>query len=318
MKELQLKPILIKDSLFHKHNTGKSHPENVKRLISIYKEIEAIEPLLDVVAPIRASQEQILKVHKKAYYYDLQDASANERALDPDTVTSKDSFEVAHYAAGAGIVALDRIKAKQNHLAFCAIRPPGHHATDTRGMGFCLFNNIAISAKYAQDIGYKRVFIIDFDVHHGNGTQDIFYTDNTVFYFSTHQAFAYPGTGNPDEIGLGAGEGFTFNYPLMPNSTDRELLEVYEDELPKLIDNFNPDIILVSAGYDLHESDPLASLDITFDGIKSMVKKILNQKPEVPKIFFLEGGYNLEALAKNVKNTLLEIVEQNRLLPIKG
>jgi len=306
-----MKPILIKDKLFHKHNTGSSHPENINRLIEIYKKITPLESNLTILKPQKATKEQILNVHTKTHYYNIEDASQNERTIDPDTIVSIDSFEVAHYAAGAGIKAIEKIKNGMSNLAFCAVRPPGHHATNSMAMGFCLFNNIAISAKYAQSVGYKKVFIIDFDVHHGNGTQDIFYVDNTVFYFSTHQAFAYPGTGNPDEIGLGKGEGYTFNYPLMPNSTDKELLEVYTDELPKLVKDFEPDIILISAGYDLHESDPLASLDITHEGIRKMVEIILNLKPNIPKIFFLEGGYNLEALAKNVELTLLEMIKKS-------
>jgi acetoin utilization deacetylase AcuC-like enzyme len=303
-----LKPIIIKDDIYLKHNTG-AHPESIERLRAVYKKIEFLEDKLLLLEPIEAKKEDILAVHLLSHYNNVMQASSNEEQLDADTVTSKSSFLVAKYAAGSGIVAIDNIKNSLSNLAFCAIRPPGHHATKDKAMGFCLFNNIAIAARYAQKKGYKRVFIIDFDVHHGNGTQDIFYSDDSVFYFSTHQAFAYPGSGNPSEIGEGKGKGYTFNYPLMPNSTDKELLEVYTDELPPLIDSFNPDIILISAGYDLHESDPLAMLDITYSGIKEMVEIILNQKKDIPKIFFLEGGYNEEALATNVKNTLEAMIQ---------
>ena len=304
-----MKPLFIKDSIYLKHDTGETHPESIDRLIAIYTKVAKFEDQLALLKPQRATQEQILTVHTKPLYYSVQEASREEKAIDADTVCSKDSFEVAHYAAGAGITAIDAIKKGVSNLAFCAVRPPGHHATRYNSMGFCLFNNIAIAARYAQRVGYKKVFIIDFDVHHGNGTQDIFYEDNSVFYFSTHQAFAYPGTGDPGEIGIGKGEGYTFNYPLMPNSGDSELLEVYNEELPPLIERFEPDIILVSAGYDLHESDPLAMLDITYKGIKTMVDKILSLKKEVPKIFFLEGGYNTEALAQNVYLTLESMLE---------
>ena len=304
-----MKPLFIKDSIYLKHDTGDTHPESVKRLLSIYSEVAKLEDQLTLLKPQKTAKEQILAVHTKPLYYAVQEASIKERAIDADTICSKDSFEVTHYAAGAGITAIDAIKDGLSNLAFCAVRPPGHHATRNNSMGFCLFNNIAIAARYAQSIGYKKVFIIDFDVHHGNGTQDIFYEDNSVFYFSTHQAFAYPGTGDPGEIGSGAGEGYTFNYPLMPNSGDSELLEVYNEELPPLISRFQPDIILISAGYDLHESDPLAMLDITHNGIKTMVDKILSLKREVPKILFLEGGYNTKALAKNVYLTLESMIE---------
>ena len=305
-----MKPILVKSHIYLKHKTI-NHPESVDRLIAIYDAIKPIEDDLTILEPKKATIEQINTIHTKEHILKVKEYSQKEMSLDLDTQTSKDSFDVALYAAGSGITALDAIKKGKSNLAFLAIRPPGHHATPNKAMGFCLFNNIAIAAKYAQSIGYKRVFIVDFDVHHGNGTQDAFYEDNTVFYFSTHQAFAYPGSGNPDEIGFGKGEGYTFNYPLMPNSTDKEILEVYNNEFPKLVEKFNPDIILVSAGYDLHESDPLAMLDITFDGIKEIVKTILNQKKDIPKIFFLEGGYDVNALATNVKNTILEMIKFN-------
>ena len=174
-------------------------------------------------------------VHTQEMYNNVGYTSKIQANIDADTVCSRNSFNVAHYAAGAGIKSINEIKNGNAHLAFCAIRPPGHHATPSKSMGFCLFNNIAISAKYAQSIGYNKIFIIDFDVHHGNGTQDIFYSDASVFYFSTHQAFTFPGTGNPNETGKAEGKGYTYNAPLMPNSTDRELLEVYKEELPSLI-----------------------------------------------------------------------------------
>jgi acetoin utilization deacetylase AcuC-like enzyme len=174
-------------------------------------------------------------------------------------------------------------------------------------MGFCLFNNIAIAARYAQSIGYEKVMIIDFDVHHGNGTQDTFYEDNSVFYFSSHQAFAYPGTGAEAHRGEGRGEGFTANFLMMLESRDSELLDIYENDLPPFIDRFQADIILVSAGYDLHESDPLAQLNITTEGIKTMVRGILDRR-DVPFVFFLEGGYDVTALGKNVKVTLEEMI----------
>ena len=303
-----MKPIIIKDNIYLKHNFHiNSHPESKERLISIYSEIEPILDRFEVLKPKRAIIDDVIKVHTKKHYYKVRDASLNEEPLDADTLTSIDSFSVALYAAGAGKVAIDNIKSAKR--AFCLVRPPGHHATQNKAMGFCLFNNIAITAKYAQSVGYKRVFIIDFDVHHGNGTQDIFYSDSSVFYFSTHQAFAYPGTGTPNEIGIGDGKGFTYNAPLMPDSTDKELLEVYTQELPELIDSFNPDIVLVSAGYDLHQSDPLASLDITFEGIEKMVKIILKLADDKPVVFFLEGGYDTKALAINVKNTLTAMLD---------
>ncbi|HGZ70453.1 MAG TPA: histone deacetylase [Nitratifractor sp.] len=303
-----MKPLLIKDSIFLEHDTG-NHPESIERLIAIYNSIKVLEPKLQIEKPLLATKKQILLVHTLEHYNRVKEYAKIEKAFDADTLTSKTSFEVASYAAGSGIRALDLIHMGMAHLAFCAIRPPGHHATPTDAMGFCLFNNIAIAARYAQVLGYKKIFIIDFDVHHGNGTQDTFWEDDSVFYFSTHQAFAYPGTGNPNDIGVSKGKGYTFNYPLMPNSTDSELLDVYTNELPKLVKSFQPELILISAGYDLHESDPLASLDITHEGIQTMVETILLLQKETPKIFFLEGGYNTKALAKNVSLTLETIIK---------
>ena len=209
---------------------------------------------------------------------------------------------------GAGVVAIDGIKAGEFERAFCAVRPPGHHATPTQAMGFCLFNNIAISARYAQSLGYEKVMIIDFDVHHGNGTQDTFYEDDSVFYFSSHQAFAYPGTGSERDKGFGTGEGFTANFLMMPDGGDDEVLDIYANDMPPYVESFDPDIILVSAGYDLHESDPLAQLNVTTEGIAKIVRLILNSA-DVPFIFFLEGGYDVDALGENVRVTLEEMLK---------
>jgi acetoin utilization deacetylase AcuC-like enzyme len=174
-------------------------------------------------------------------------------------------------------------------------------------MGFCLFNTIAITARYAQTQGYQRVMIVDFDVHHGNGTQDAFYEDDSVFYFSSHQAFAYPGTGMESHRGAGRGEGFTANYLIMPDSGDAEILDIYQNDLPPHVEKFQPDLILVSAGYDLHESDPLAQLNVTTEGIRQTVRLILERR-DVPFVFVLEGGYDVEALGKNVAATLEELL----------
>ncbi len=301
-----MKPLIITDSIYLLHDI-KNHPESKERLLAIEKELLPIKNSFLFQKPRIASKEDIFMVHTPKHYHYVQKVCDQEGYFTFDTPAMHHTFLAAKYAAGAGLSAIDAIKEKVALNAFCIIRPPGHHATKEQAMGFCYFNNIAIAARYAQNKGFKKVFIIDFDVHHGNGTQDIFYYDDSVFYFSTHEAFIFPGTGNPDERGLGKGEGFTFNYPLMPNSTDNELLEVYYEELPILIQNFNPDIILVSAGYDLHESDPLGSLDITYEGIKKMVEQIVALKKDKPIVFFLEGGYHPPALAQNVKNTLLAL-----------
>ena len=302
-----MKVAYITDDIYLKHHTGATHPESPKRLEAIDKAIAPLRDSLYFLSPVAVSDEILGWVHSLTHIENIKKVSLSGGSIDADTICGIDSYDAAVMAVGAGIVALDGIKDGVFQRAFCAVRPPGHHATPTQAMGFCLFNNIAIAARYAQSIGYKKVMIIDFDVHHGNGTQDAFWEDDSVFYFSSHQAFAYPGTGLESHKGEGIGEGFTANFLMMPESTDSELLDIYENDLPPLIQQFNPDIILVSAGYDLHESDPLAQLNITTEGIQKMIRSILDNA-DVPFVFFLEGGYDVNALGKNVKVTLEEML----------
>ena len=227
MKVENRKVAYITDSIYLKHNTGTMHPESPQRLSAINQAIEPLEERLVFKSPIRVSQNILESVHSYEQIELIQSMSEYGGQIDSDTVCSRDSYEAATMAVGAGIVSLDSIKAGEFERAFCAVRPPGHHATPRQSMGFCLFNNIAIAAKYAQTLGYKKVMIIDFDVHHGNGTQDTFWEDDTVFYFSSHQAYAYPGTGAEADRGAGRGEGYTANFLMMPESTDSELLDIY-------------------------------------------------------------------------------------------
>ena len=303
-----MKVAYITDDIYLEHDTGMGHPESKQRLIAINRAVEPLRYELVMKSPIAVSKEILQTVHSAEHIENIIDASEYATPIDSDTICSLDSYSAAVKAVGAGVVALDGIKNGEFERAFCAVRPPGHHATPTQAMGFCLFNNIAIAAKYAQSIGYEKVMIIDFDVHHGNGTQDTFYYDDTVFYFSSHQAFAYPGTGMEKEKGAGKGEGYTANFLMMPDGGDMEVLDIYENDLPKYVDRFDPDIILVSAGYDLHESDPLAQLNVTTEGIRQIVRYIL-EGANVPSVFFLEGGYDVDALGRNVKATLEEMLK---------
>jgi acetoin utilization deacetylase AcuC-like enzyme len=298
----------ISDPIYLEHDTGYYHPESAARLRAIELAIEPLKDDLSYLSPIKVSSSILGLVHTHEHIEKVREASQAELAIDADTICSSSSYDAALMAVGAGIVAVDGLRGGEFERAFCAVRPPGHHATPTEAMGFCLFNNIAITARYAQSQGYKRVMIVDFDVHHGNGTQDTFWEDDSVFYFSSHQAFAYPGTGAESDTGENKGRGYTSNHLMMPNSSDRELLEIYTDELPKAFDFFKPDLLLVSAGYDLHESDPLAQLDVTTDGIRQMVKVILDSA-DIPAIFMLEGGYDVTALGENVKVTLEEMLD---------
>ncbi len=298
----------ITDPVYLKHDTGAMHPESKERLVAIERAVAPLKAQLLTPAPVCADEEMLLSIHLPEQIEEVKACSRAATSIDSDTLCSYDSFDVAKMAVGAGISAIDGIKAGRFERAFCAVRPPGHHATPGKAMGFCLFNNIAITARYAQKQGYEKVMIIDFDVHHGNGTQDAFWEDNTVFYFSSHQAFAYPGTGMETHIGEGKGKGFTRNFLLMPDSGDEEVLDIYQNDLPPFVTSFSPDIILVSAGYDLHESDPLAQLNVTTEGVRMMVRAILDTA-KVPFVFFLEGGYDVNALGENVKVTLEEMLK---------
>jgi len=293
--------------LFLEHDTGIMHPESKSRLLAIEEAVTPLKKRLICLTPVPASEETVATVHLPEQISEVKLCSATAGQIDSDTVCSYASYDAALLAVGAGVAAIDGIKEGKFQRAFCAVRPPGHHATPEKSMGFCLFNNIAVTARYAQKQGFQKVMIIDFDVHHGNGTQEAFWEDNTVFYFSSHQAFAYPGTGMEGETGAGEGEGFTHNALVMPDSGDEELLDIYQNDLPPLVRKFKPDIILVSAGYDLHESDPLAQLNVTTEGIRQIVQAIL-RTAEVPSVFFLEGGYHPDALGKNVEVTLEEML----------
>ncbi len=301
-----MKAGFIYDEVFLRHRPLGWHPERPERLTAIGNALEGrgdLKERLIFLKPEKAGIEDLRLIHTEGHINSI--LRNGEGYLDPDTYITKDSPEAALYAVGAVKRAIDEIVEGRLKRVFCAIRPPGHHATATRAMGFCLFNNVAIGARYAQKRGLKKIFIIDFDVHHGNGTQDIFYEDGTVFYFSTHQYPHYPGTGSEREKGSGEGEGTTYNIPMPAGAGDREYREAYGTLLPPLIKGFSPDLILVSAGYDLHESDPLASLRVSNEGIRFIVRAIIEQG--LPTVFCLEGGYDLKALSESVIITLEEM-----------
>jgi acetoin utilization deacetylase AcuC-like enzyme len=298
----------IYDDIFLRHVTPDWHPERKERLVQIVSSLKksGLWENLIRIKPRRATYEEIALVHTDDYISRIKTSGVGY--LDPDTYMSEDSLEAALYAAGAVIEAVEQCKRGEIERAFCAVRPPGHHAEAERAMGFCIFNNIAVGIRYAQKRGYKKVFVIDYDVHHGNGTQHIFEEDDTVFYFSTHEYPHYPGTGKDSEKGIGKGKGYTCNVPMSSGTGDKEYLSVYQNILPPLVKAFEPDLILVSAGYDIHRNDPLSGIRVSDEGIRGIVKSILSCSSN-PFIFALEGGYNLSALGDSVGVTLEEMLK---------
>jgi acetoin utilization deacetylase AcuC-like enzyme len=298
------------DEICLHHEPPVWHPDVPDRIISIVVTLKAAG-LWQWLVPLPArgaSLDDLARVHTPEYIEKIKSFGAGE--LDPDTFLSEGSFEAALHAAGAVMEAIDWCRKGEINRAFCAIRPPGHHAERDQGMGFCIFNNIAVAARYAQTIGYGRVFIVDFDAHHGNGTQHIFEEDDGVFYFSTHQHPYYPDTGKDMERGTGRGLGFTYNVPILAGSGNKEYLAVYQDILPGLVQRFNPDLVLVSAGYDIHVDDPYTNMRVTDEGVCSIVRSILQSCGAIPAVFALEGGYYRPALCDSVRITIGEMVRE--------
>ena len=288
------------------HDTG-MHPENAGRLRAIMKGLEDAN-LIDVlypVKPIAASTGQIQLVHTSEHIRTVKDFSSKEKALDGDTPTSNRSYEVALLAAGGVISAVDAVMDSVVGMdsVFALVRPPGHHAKPDRSMGFCLFNNVAIAARYAQKRGLGKVLIVDWDVHHGNGTQEVFYEDSSVLYFSIHQYPHYPGTGKVNEMGAGEGRGYTINVPLPGGANDADYLYVFNEILVPAARKFKPDIILVSAGQDGHRDDPLAGMNLTSAGFGQMTGVVRSLSEELcgrRLVLSLEGGYDYGALSDSI------------------
>lgn len=299
----------VYDPIYLKHDTGQ-HVEHAKRLEAIISHLEQsqLKQQLTLIKPRAASIEELSLVHHKQYIsYIKEVAQRGGGWLDADTVMSPDSYEVALYAAGGVIRATEAVINGEVDSVFALVRPPGHHATPQQAMGFCLFNNVAIATKYAlAKYNLERIAIIDFDVHHGNGTQETFYDNSQVLYISTHQYPFYPGTGSVGEIGSGGAEGTKVNIPLMAGCGNAEYLQVFEQIIVPVVERFKPYLILVSAGYDSHWADGIAMMQVSTAGFAQMVKIIKELASELCNgrlVFSLEGGYELTALATSVKAT---------------
>ncbi len=301
---------IIHHPIYEKHDTGHGHPETAERYRNIMKALQSDEQLwsaLSEITPEKASQGLVQAAHTKELFKRAENAFANgSDRLDADTTISMKSFDAALFAAGGAIAGVDAVMQGEARNAFAAVRPPGHHATAEHTMGFCIFNNVAVAARYAQN-NYKeidRVAIIDWDVHHGNGTQGIFYTDPTVFFFSMHQYPWYPGTGTRGETGHGRGLGTTLNVPVKAFTKAKDQTAAFEAAIGEMAAKMKPDMIFISAGFDAHMTDPLGQLQLEDPDFAALTKTVMQWADDAcggRVVSCLEGGYNLETLGETVR-----------------
>jgi acetoin utilization deacetylase AcuC-like enzyme len=303
---------IISGPIYQTHQTGK-HPESAIRAEALQRMVNQLlaEPDSHFVRlePVRADVEQIATVHDRGYIRALKEfCEKGGGPIDINTNTSRHSYDVALYAAGGLLNGVQSILQKDIANAFALVRPPGHHAIEGAAMGFCLFNNVAIAARYLIEVaGLQRIMVVDWDVHHGNGTQDTFYNDHRVLFISSHQSNIYPGTGSAWEIGTGKGKGYNVNLPLPSGSGDAVMDYVFEVLIEPLATRYKPEFILVSAGYDGHWRDPLGQLNVSAEGYARMTKHIMQLADtfcEGRVALALEGGYDIQALISSVQATL--------------
>src|SRR5215467_9099536 len=301
--------IVVSSERFAEHLTPPGHPERPERADAM--DVVANEWRRrkgEIVAPREATHEQLARVHDPDYLKRISETAGTATALDPDTYTSPETYEVARLAAGACVDAVDRVMSGQHARAFALVRPPGHHAERNRAMGFCFYNNVAVAAAHARTLGAGRVAIVDYDVHHGNGTQHIFERDPNVLYCSVHQYPYYPGTGAATEVGEGPGAGLTVNVPLEAGATDDDYHEVFDQMIIPVVRAFRPDLVLVSAGLDAHERDPLGGMRLTTPAFGAMTMALRLTADECCDgriVAVTEGGYDLRAL----RDSLVSVVD---------
>ena len=299
---------LVTDPGFLAHDTGPTHPESPRRLEAITRrlnESDLQKRIARLPAPL-VDRKWLETVHTARHVDRIQSDAPDQGYvyLDADTPMSPGSYRAALQAVGGTLTAIDAVMEGRVANAFCAVRPPGHHAEPSRAMGFCLFNNVAVGARYLQQrYGLARVLILDWDVHHGNGTQAAFFDDPSVLYISLHQYPWYPGTGSAEEVGIGAGEGYTLNLPMAAGRGDDEYLNAFELRIQPVVRAFSPDFVLISAGFDAHRDDPLAMMNVTESGYRAMTESVKEWASTTARgriVSCLEGGYNLTALADSV------------------
>jgi acetoin utilization deacetylase AcuC-like enzyme len=302
-----MRVLLVTHEAMLRHDTGPWHPERSERLAAVIRGVRSAQ--VDVVQVEAPAVDPLMlrTVHQPEYIEMVRRRTAEHRVdLDPDTPAGPGSWEAALRAAGAGIAAVEHLRARRAEVAFLAIRPPGHHALPDRAMGFCLFNNIAITARMLADEG-ARVAIVDWDIHHGNATQDAFLMDPDVLYVSLHQFPFYPGSGWVEEVGIGPGAGTTVNVSVPVHTAGDFYAEVFERAVTPILSQFRPDWLLVSAGYDGHREDPIADASLLEPDYQMMGGAVRAVAPDQRLILFLEGGYNLGAMERSVRSTLAGI-----------
>ncbi len=291
-----------------RHETG-AHPENARRLVAIEEAMDDRDWMgLERIEAPAASREQLLRVHDAGHIDAIEaHVAGGGGMIDMDTIASEGSWEAALNAAGGAAAAAERLIGDGGGFAFCGTRPPGHHAERGEAMGFCLFNNVAVAAAHAiAECGAERALVYDFDVHHGNGTEAIFYEDPTVLYASVHQSPLYPGTGAAGDTGRGEGEGFTLNMPVPPGAGNDEFLSLTQHVVAPVARELRPGILFLSAGYDAHRDDPLAQCEVDEEGYRRIGATFaaLGEELGIPVVVCLEGGYNVTALAGSVVATI--------------
>lgn len=316
-----MKTGIVRDWRFLDHDIGMGHVESPERLKAIYKGIDQnLKGPFVEVAPRLATEQEILLVHSQDYVRLLKSTSTrNWTVIDPDTIASEKTYEIARLAAGGTLKAVDLIMEGKLNNAFAVVRPPGHHARSDRGMGFCFINNAAVAAGYLiRHHNLKRVLLVDFDIHHGNGTEEIFYARPDVLFFSTHQLAHYPGTGAARDVGAAEGLGFNLNIPLLAGKNETDFLAIYQSILDPVARQYNPEFIIVSAGFDIGFGDPLGGMRVTTAGfglIASFFRSLAEDCCQGKILFVLEGGYNLRVLQAGVLEVLRQLGAEKCLRP---